>query len=96
MVALEAMACGTPVIASHVGGLAFLVQDGVNGYSIPVGEPNALSEKLIQILTNSESLSVLRANAAATAQQYTWSAIAERLETIFGQIDRNSARRHPP
>ena len=35
MVALEAMACGTPVIASQVGGLAFLVQDGVTGYTVP-------------------------------------------------------------
>jgi D-inositol-3-phosphate glycosyltransferase len=96
MVALEAMACGTPVIASHVGGLAFLVQDGVNGYSIPVGEPNALSEKLSQILMDIESLSALRANAAATAQHYTWSAIAERLEAIFEQTVLGSARRQPP
>jgi D-inositol-3-phosphate glycosyltransferase len=96
MVALEAMACGTPVIASHVGGLAFLVQDGVNGYLIPVGEPNALSEKLFRILTDPESLSGMRITAALTAKNYTWSAIAERLEAIFEQIVFGAARRHPP
>lgn len=96
MVALEAMACGTPVIASHVGGLAFLIQDGVNGYLIPVGEPNALSEKLIQILIDPETLSAMRANAFGTAQQYTWSAIAERLETIFEQIDSSATQHQPP
>lgn len=96
MVALEAMACGTPVVASHIGGLAFLVQDGVNGYLIPVGEPNALSEKLVQILIDPESLSAMRANAASTAQRYTWPAIARRLEVIFEQIDLSSAQHHPP
>ena len=46
LVALEAMACGTPVIASQVGGLAFLVQDGVTGYSIPDQDPDALADGL--------------------------------------------------
>ena len=45
MVALEAMACGTPVVASQVGGLAFLVQDGVTGFTVPVEEPAALRRK---------------------------------------------------
>ena len=44
MVALEAMACGTPVVASQVGGLAFLVQDGVTGFTVPVDDPQALGE----------------------------------------------------
>ena len=46
MVALEAMACGTPVIASEVGGLGFLVQNGETGYTIPNGDPDVLCEKL--------------------------------------------------
>ena len=46
MVALEAMACGTPVIASEVGGLGYLVQDGVTGYTIPDSDPEALCDKL--------------------------------------------------
>ncbi|OGO78182.1 MAG: glycosyl transferase, partial [Chloroflexi bacterium RIFOXYD12_FULL_57_15] len=44
MVALEAMACGTPVIASQVGGLAFLVRDGETGYHVPEGDPSALCD----------------------------------------------------
>jgi D-inositol-3-phosphate glycosyltransferase len=46
MVALEAMACATPVIASEVGGLGYLVKDGVTGYTIPDSDPNALSDRL--------------------------------------------------
>jgi len=44
MVALEAMACGTPVIASEVGGLAYLVRDGETGFTIPAEEPDTLCE----------------------------------------------------
>ena len=47
MVALEAMACGTPVIASDVGGLSFAVADGLNGYWSPNGDADALASKVI-------------------------------------------------
>ncbi|HCB49006.1 MAG TPA: glycosyltransferase family 1 protein, partial [Chloroflexi bacterium] len=50
MVALEAMAMGTPVIASEVGGLAFLVQDGVNGFHVPSRDPEALAERIYTFL----------------------------------------------
>ena len=43
MVALEAMAMGTPVIASEVGGLAHLVQHGVTGFHVPSRDPEALA-----------------------------------------------------
>ena len=49
MVALEAMACGTPVVASQVGGLAFLVQDGITGYVIQDGNPDLLANRLEQL-----------------------------------------------
>ena len=50
MVALEAMAMGRPVIASEVGGLAFLVQDGLTGYHVPSRDPEALAERLYTCL----------------------------------------------
>jgi D-inositol-3-phosphate glycosyltransferase len=43
MVALEAMACGTPVIASEVGGLAYLIKDGETGYLVPVRDASAFA-----------------------------------------------------
>jgi len=52
MVALEAMACGTPVIASEVGGLAYLVHDGETGFTIPAEEPDTLCEKLTWLLND--------------------------------------------
>ena len=57
MVALEAMACGTPVIASEVGGLGFLVQDGDTGFTIPDDEPDLLCDRLSLLLGESGAAS---------------------------------------
>ncbi len=83
MVALEAMACGTPVIASAVGGLAFLVRDGINGYHVPVRDPQALAEKICAVLCAPEQRARLGANAARDAAEYDWARIADRLLSAF-------------
>ncbi len=86
MVALEAMASGTPVIASQVGGLAFLVQDGVNGYHVPVREPAALAEKIRTVLEQPDKRRELGENARQCAQCYAWPKIADRLLDIFAEM----------
>jgi D-inositol-3-phosphate glycosyltransferase len=83
MVALEALASGTPVIASEVGGLAFLVQDGYNGYHVPVRDPAALAEKIRVILEHPEKRQELAYNATCYAQNYAWSRIADELLNVF-------------
>jgi D-inositol-3-phosphate glycosyltransferase len=83
MVALEAMACGTPVIASQVGGLAYLVQDGVTGYHVPDQDPEALCEKLIEILGNQEQREMMGQHAAEYAQSYAWSIIADQMLAVY-------------
>jgi D-inositol-3-phosphate glycosyltransferase len=83
MVALEAMASGTPVIASEVGGLAFLVRDDYSGYLVPVREPQALADKIRIILEQPEERRRLGQNAHEYAQEYAWPRIADRLLSIF-------------
>ena len=90
MVALEAMASGTPVIASEVGGLAFLVQDGKTGYLVPVRDPQALSESILALVTDGDNRRRMGENATHLARQYDWSAIADQLLQLFNdQIRRN-------
>lgn len=86
MVALEAMACGTPVVASQVGGLAFLVQDGVTGYHVPGGDSEALCEKLSLLLGNDEARQTMGAQAAEYALAYRWESIAEQISDVYKRI----------
>jgi D-inositol-3-phosphate glycosyltransferase len=86
MVALEAMACGTPVIASEVGGLAFLVEDGVNGFSVPTREPAALADRMRTLLTDGALRAKISSAARETAAQYSWPLIADRLLKVFEDV----------
>lgn len=86
LVALEAMACGTPVIASETGGLVFLVQDGETGFHVPTAMPAALAERLVQLLNDRELRARLGAQAAEYARGFDWQGVADRMITIYRQL----------
>ena len=93
MVALEAMACGVPVVASQVGGLAFLVQDGVTGFTVPVDEPRALADRLTRLSCDPELRKKLGSQAAAVAAEYAWENIASRVISLYEQVLGDSVNR---
>lgn len=86
LVALEAMACGTPVIASRVGGLQHTVEDGVTGFLVPAGEPDALAEKLRLILLDRALRSQLAMHAWQKAQNYTWQSVADHILSLYEDL----------
>jgi len=86
MVALEAMACGTPVIASEVGGLAYLVQDGETGFTIPNDDPEALSEKLAALLGDLQLRQAMGTRAAEYARDYSWEKIAAQITEVYKEL----------
>jgi len=86
MVALEAMAMGTPVIASDVGGLAFLVKDGVNGFHVPSRDPEALAERIYTLLTDPNCRGSLGRQAREYAQQFAWPIIVERMMRVYENV----------
>ena len=83
MVALEAMACGTPVIASEVGGLGYLVQNDVTGYTIPDSDPAELCEKLASLLGDANLRESMGQRAAEYALDYAWEKIAARIVEVY-------------
>lgn len=78
---LEAMACRTPVIATRAGAAPDLIQDGVNGHIINVGDADSMADKILSTLTLSPTDWRAMSNAAhTTAQANTWDSCADRFE----------------
>jgi len=92
MVALEAMACGAPVIASDVGGLSFLVKHGRTGYRVPARDPKVLADKITRLLTNEGLRRRIGQRAACWAEAYAWPRIADRIETLYEELVRQVRR----
>ena len=91
MVALESMACGTPVVASQVGGLAYLVQDGVTGYTVPYSDVEALAKRLSDLIRNKPLRDQLGKQAAAVAKDFSWDIIARQIQNCYqGEISHYS------
>ena len=86
LVALEAMAMGIPVIASEVGGLAFLVKDGENGFLVPSRDPEALAERIFTLLMDDDCKQHLGSNAHRHAEGYAWPKIVDRMQAVYEDL----------
>ncbi|RMF00740.1 MAG: glycosyltransferase family 1 protein [Chloroflexi bacterium] len=86
MVALEAMAVGTPVIASRVGGLAHLVQNGQTGYLTPPNCPQALAERMWQVLSDADLRARLGQQAREHARRFEWSQVVDRMLHLYATL----------
>ena len=94
MVALEAMACGTPVIASRVGGLKFAVVHGYTGLHVPVANPDALAGAITRLMKNDALRWELAANSQRIAQNYGWHNISCQVYDLYtAAIAARDARR---
>jgi D-inositol-3-phosphate glycosyltransferase len=86
MVALEAMACGTPVIASKVGGLSSFIQNDVSGLLIPEGDKVSLAEKIHLLLFQPSFKKTLGSNARERALELSWPVIGKRVLTLYQSL----------
>jgi len=83
LVALEAAACGTPVVAAAVGGLRTLVDHGTSGFLVEGRDPAAFAAYVDELLGNPLLAAEMSVNAAARARRYRWSITAARLRRLY-------------
>jgi D-inositol-3-phosphate glycosyltransferase len=86
MVALESMACGTPVVASHTGGLAYLVQNGINGFTVSGGNVKELAKRLTQLIVNDELREKIGRQAAEFARSFSWETITAKMISVYDKV----------
>jgi D-inositol-3-phosphate glycosyltransferase len=86
LVALEATACGTPVVAASVGGLRSLVDDGRTGYLVGTRTAAAFAEPITRLLAEPELAARMGLDAAARSGRYTWSITAARLRRVYADL----------
>ncbi len=96
LVAVEAMACGTPVVASRVGGLASTVTDGVNGYLIPWRCPEPFAEKLEVLLGNPELRANFSRSARRSVERFRWRTVALQVAGVYDAVTAEHRARTRP
>lgn len=87
LINLEAMACETPVVASAVGGILEVVEDGVTGLLVPPGRPGELAAALRRLLENpTEARAMGRAGRRRVEGRFSWARVAERTERVYADV----------
>jgi len=88
---LEAMACRCPVVSTSCGGPVDIIESGRNGYLVPVGDSDALADRLVDVLSLDDAKWRAMSDAAlATATQYSWEDATKLLESALREIIDNS------
>jgi len=84
IVALEAMAAGSPVVVSDTGGLSEIVNHDVDGVKVYAGNPDSLAWGITRVLTDEGFANRLRTNAHKKVQEkYNWDTIAQQTKTVY-------------
>jgi D-inositol-3-phosphate glycosyltransferase len=86
LVAVEALACGRPVVASRVGGLRFTIDEGSTGFLVKPQSPQALAGALGQLFSDEPLRAAMSAAARPSVARYDWSYVARQVRHDYGRL----------
>ncbi len=86
LVAVEAMACGVPVVASRVGGLVYTIEDGETGFLVPFNDADAFADRCQALFMNPALRAQLGAQGHVSAQRFAWPAVAESVLHVYQRL----------
>jgi D-inositol-3-phosphate glycosyltransferase len=86
LVALEAQACGTPVVAAEVGGLRYVVEDGVSGALVEGHDPGDHADRVLEILRDPQLASAMGRAAVERSTRFSWDATAAGMLSVYREV----------
>jgi glycosyltransferase involved in cell wall biosynthesis len=87
---LEAMACGTPVVATAIDGITEVVKDGQNGFTVPVKNPDAMANAIMKVLRDKDLQERIGRAARLTIEEgFTWEIVANRASECYAMLARS-------
>ena len=86
-VCIEAMSCGIPVVATHMGGIPEVVEENVTGYLVPYGSVKKLADVIISLLQDRGRAKKMGINGRIRVlRNFTWSAVSERIQKVYNEL----------
>jgi N-acetyl-alpha-D-glucosaminyl L-malate synthase BshA len=86
LAALEAMACGAPVVATRAGGLPEVITDGVSGILEPVGSVEAMGRRAVELLRSETRYATMRDAAVAKAREFSADRVVPMYEALYEKV----------
>ncbi len=88
---LESMASGVPVVSTNVGGIPFIVQDGVTALLVKPRDSKAMASAILKLIEDQELWNRISAAGIAEVQRYTWARVAPILADVYRSVTRKAA-----
>ncbi len=86
LVAVEAMACGTPVVATRVGGMRFTVEENVSGILVPPADPQGMADGIETVISNRDFRAGLQVGARQAAIRFSWHSIGASMMHLYENL----------